>query len=89
MHECKFELLPIDWTPSFFDSRIVFTERFITRLELLFKGQKKAKPVKQCRVCGKYLIECPYCKEAIESVDYPVKMNCPHCGKEFQVRWDY
>ena len=87
-HICEFRRLQIDLSPSFFSSNVIMAERFVTSIELLIKGQKKAKAAKRCRTCGKYAIECPYCKKTIESFDYPLKMECPHCNKEFQVRWD-
>ena len=86
-HMCKFERIPIDMSPSFFSSDIIVGEHIITALELLFKGQKKSNHVRRCRTCGKYAIECPYCKIITESFDYPLKMICRHCGKVFQVRW--
>lgn len=87
-HTCKFERIPLDLTPTLISPEIRMVERHITALELLFKGQKKSKNVKQCKVCGKYSIECPYCKNKIVSIDYPLKMVCPNCKKEFQVRWN-
>lgn len=85
---CNFKRIPLDLTPTLISPEIRMVERFITGLELFFKGQKKSMHVKQCRTCGKYSIECPYCKNVIESFEYPLKMNCPNCGKEFQVRWN-
>ena len=87
-HICEFKRIPLDLTPSFFSSNVIMTERFFKSIILMIKGQKKAKPAKRCRTCGKYAIECPYCKQKIESYEYPLKMTCPHCNKEFQVRWD-
>lgn len=86
-HICEFK--PVyNLEITFLDPGIYSFERGITAIELFFKGQKKAKRAKRCKICGKYAIECPYCKKKIETFDYPLKMVCPHCNKEFQVRWD-
>lgn len=86
-HICVFK--PVyDMGISFWDPGVIYAERGIKALELFLKGQRKAKRAKRCKLCGKYAIVCPYCKKTIESFDYPLKMECPYCSKEFQVRWD-
>ena len=86
-HICEFKSV-YDLGISIWSPGIIYAERGIKAFELLLKGQKKAKRAKKCRICGKYAIECPYCKKRIETFDYPLKMVCSHCNREFQVRWD-
>ena len=86
-HRCDYRKVPL-LEISLIGSEIVAAERLCKAIGLLLKGQRKAKRARKCRICGRYAIECPYCHQHIESSDYPLKMTCPHCEKEFQVRWD-
>ena len=86
-HVCKFEKLPLRITPIVFDLGTQGLYEDIQYLKMRRKGLKKTKVVLQCRTCKKYAFECPYCHSMVESMEYPSRITCPQCKKEFQVRW--
>ena len=86
-HICKFEKLSLRITPILFDLGTQSIYEDIQYLRMRCRKQKKTKVVLQCRTCKKYAFECPYCKSMVESMDYPIRITCPQCKKEFQVRW--
>lgn len=57
-------------------------------IKCLCKGRKivKRKNILQCRKCGRYSIECPYCHQSTIMEELPEVTSCPHCGKVYQAK---
>ena len=86
IHICKFEKIPHKFEIRLFDPGVYAIEESILRVELFFKGQRKTKKIRQCRTCGKYSIECPYCHHNVETDSLPLEIICNSCNKMFRVR---
>lgn len=85
-HNCKYEKIPSKFEVRFFDPGVYAFEEAMLHLSLLFKGQKKAKKIMQCRICGKYAIECPYCHKNVELDFLPLETTCSYCNKKIRIR---
>ena len=48
--------------------------------------QVRARAGYKCQKCGKYSVECPYCHQNSVTTQLPDIIQCPHCGKVYQVR---
>ena len=86
-HICKFEKLPLRITLILFGAGTQDLYETIQYLKMRRRKQKKTKVVLQCRTCKKYAFECPYCHSMVESMEYPIRIICSNCHKEFQLRW--
>lgn len=85
--DCKFERLQIRvrMVPSV---SILSLVRFVQRIKCLCKGRKivRRKMILQCRKCGSYSVECPYCHQSTIMANLPEVATCPHCGKVYQAK---
>ncbi len=84
-HKCLFEKIPAKLELSIWEPNVYAIEDFLLQISLFFKGQKKAKKIKQCRKCGRYAIECPYCHTDIEADSLPQEMTCNDCNNTFYI----
>ena len=85
--ECTFERLRprIRFVPG---QGIEASVHLFQIINCLCKGRKIArrKTIRQCQKCGKYSVECPYCHQNSVTTQLPDIIQCPHCGKVYQVR---
>ena len=85
--ECTFERLRprIRFVPG---QGIETSVHLFQIINCLSKGRKIArrKTIRQCQKCGKYSVECPYCHQNSVTTQLPDIIQCPHCGKVYQVR---
>ena len=85
-HICKFERPRYKFQLTIWDPGVYATEELMLRISLFLKGEKKVKKIRQCRVCGKYALECPYCHH-VDTEDYlPLELECSDCHKKYRVR---
>ena len=85
--DCKFERpqLRIRIIPG---AGIESLIQFIQRINCLCKGRKvvRRKYILQCKKCGRYSVECPYCHKSTIMSKLPEAASCPHCGKVYQAK---
>lgn len=87
-HVCRFEKMPVRLELKLLDSSIramVWRWRWYA---MKLRGEKRVreKDIQQCKFCGKYAFECPYCQMRTVVNDLPVRTQCPRCGNHYYVR---
>lgn len=85
-HICKFERPIPKFQLRLWDPGVYATEELIFRISLFFKGEKRVKKIRQCHICEKYALECPYCHSVTTMDTLPIESTCSICHKKYGVR---